>query len=120
MDDRTPQGPAAIPWRAVYGADDGRWFKLTGPPGVDPPSTVEGLAYLGTPTELITLVCDRWQAEGAYRQARLGALLTVSQQTACRYQRGEPVSDLSAQGWRGLVSEVFATGGPLRCQGAPM
>lgn len=112
MNDRTAR-EVWYPWRALYGAADGRWFILTGAPDADPPSTVEDLAYLGDPAELIRLVHDRWrEAKRQHIQRDLGVLLSVRQQSVSRYLNGGAVAELSAYGWRGLVAEVFATGGP--------
>lgn len=115
MDERTPAIVARSPWRAVYGAEGGRWLVLTGPADMPPPPTVESLMYLGDPGDLIRLVQARWVAANRKRvQGDLGERLKLRQQTISRYLRGERVSDLPEAGLCWLVAEVCQGGIPDR------
>lgn len=109
MDDRTPPEPVYEPWTALYGQPDGRWYLMAGPHESTPPRQVDGLIYLGTPTDMIRLLHNE---RNAAKQTDLAELLCVRQQAVSRYLNGSRVH-LGPRGWENLVREVFHVGVPL-------
>lgn len=114
MRQRTPASVATSPWRAVYGSGDGRWYVLAGPADTRPPSAVDGVGHLGSPTDLVRLLRDRWRhAKAPDPQRRIAEVLACNQTTVSRYLRGAQMY-LSDDAWRNLVIEVCQGGGTRR------
>lgn len=120
MEDQTSPGQIWQPWIGLYGSPDGRWYLMAGPHGTTPPSTVDGVGYLGPPPELIRLVDERWRTAGRGSQRKLADLLGVRQQSISRYLNGSERVHLSGAGWERLVVEVFCVGGPVLTPSGPI